>query len=505
MPNPVVAVGSGAVLEAQHVSKRYGGVQALRNVSLQIYPGTVQCLVGENGCGKSTLVKILSGVEHPDSGVVVVDGNDHPALHRREAVQAGIEVIYQDLSLFPNLSVAENIAVAPLLAERRHFYSRREAVRRAGAAMAALGVSLDLSAKVGELPVSARQLVAICRSLTGDARVIFMDEPTTALTWREVQALFVVIRRLVDHGAAVVFVSHKFNEVLDVAQRITVMRNGEVVVSGAVAEFDRASLSRAMTGQEVTVLDRAKVTGTAEPLVLEVDDISSPGAFENVCFRLRRHEVVGLTGLLGSGHIEVGEALFGLRRLSAGQVTVAGARRNIRSVSDALRWGVGYIPGDRLNQGLFLNQSVARNLAAANTDRLKRRRGLVSRREVREVARGMIKRLAIKAPSDETSVRDLSGGHQQRVLIGKWLVRGPQILVVNGPTVGVDIGSKREILQILRQLAAQGTAVLVISDDIPEVVEVCERALVMRGGRLVAELGGDALTEDALMPEIMAA
>lgn len=493
------------VLEVRNISKRFGGVQALRGVTLQIWPGTVQCLVGENGCGKSTLVKILSGVERPDSGVITVRGADRPALTPRDAIQAGIEVVYQDLSLFPNLSVRENIAVEPLLAGRRHRYSPREASRIADAAAAELGVTLDMNARVGELPVPARQLVAICRSVAGNARVVFMDEPTTALTWREVQSLFAVMRRLTGHDVAVVFVSHKFNEILEVAQHITVMRNGAVVVSGEVADFDRASLSRAMTGREVTAIDRPPAVADGEPPALEVSEISSSGAFEHVSFSLGKHEVVGLTGLLGSGHAEVGEALFGIRAVSSGQVRVDGTPRQVGSVADALRWGIGYVPGDRLNQGLFLTQSVARNLAAANIDRLRRRAGLVSRRQVTDAARTMIRKLAIKTPSEETPVRDLSGGHQQRVLLGKWLLRDPRVLVVNGPTVGVDIGSKREILQILRDLAAQGTGVLLISDDIPEVVEVCDRVLVMRDGRMVAEFDGERVSEDAIMPEIVAA
>ena len=491
------------VIQVQNVSKRFGGVQALRDISFDIWSGKVQCLVGENGCGKSTLVKIVSGVERPDAGTIAVNGSSHRALTPREAIQAGIEVIYQDLSLLPNLTVAENIAVAPLLAARRHFYSHAEARRLAQNAAERLGVHFDLDAKVGELPVSARQLVAICRSLTENARVIFMDEPTTSLTWREVQALFEVINRLVQHQAAVVFVSHKFNEILEIAENITVMRNGRVVAAGPVDQFDRASLSRAMTGREVEAVLPAQASDTPKPTVLEVAGLSSPGAFDNVTFRLHKGEVVGLTGLLGSGHLELGEALFGLRPIGSGELRIDGVARRVRSVTDALRWGVGYVPGDRLSQGLFMTQSVATNLAAPNIDQIKRRRGLISHREFKTVAKDMVSRLAIKTPSEDTTVRDLSGGHQQRVLIGKWLLRDPHILVVNGPTVGVDVGSRRDILQILRTVADRGASVLMISDDIPEVVEVCDRVLVMRAGRLVTELGGPEVREETLIPEIM--
>ncbi len=474
-------------------------------MSLAIWPGTVHCLVGENGSGKTTLVKLLSGAERPDAGVIRTDGRDRAALAPREAIQAGIQVIHQDLSLFPNLSVAENIAVAPFVAQRRRVYTPREAIRFAGAAMAEIQVTLDLDATVADLPMSSKQLTAICRSLAQAARVVFMDEPTTALTWAEVQSLFAVIHRLTDQRVAVVFVTHKFNEILEVAQHITVLRNGEIAASGEVADFDRASLSKAMTGHEVALLERAPVASSAGQPVLGLEALSSPGAFENVSFTVQQGEIVGLTGLLGSGHVEVGEALFGLRPTSSGEVRIDGKRRQLRSVVDALRWGVGYIPGDRLTQGLFPGQSIAKNLVAADIDKLARRRGLVLRRTVRDIARAMIERLAIKAPSTETPVRNLSGGHQQRVVVGKWLVRGPHVLVINAPTVGVDIGSRLDILHLLQELAAQGTAILLLSDDIPELVEVCQRVLVMRAGKVVAELAGTGVTEDAILPEMLTA
>lgn len=493
------------VLEARGVSKRFGGVQALRNADLAIYPGSVHCLVGENGSGKSTLVKILSGAERPDAGSIRLDGTDLSAFAPREAIQAGIQVIHQDLSLFPNLSVAENIAVAPFIAQGRRLYTPREATRAALAAMDQVHISLDPAAKVADLPASSRQLTAICRSLAQEARVIFMDEPTTALTWHEVQSLFEVIHRLAGHGVAVVFVSHKFNEILEVAEHITVLRNGEVAVSGAVADFDRASLSRAMTGHEVAVLDRAALPESVGPPVLELSCLNLPGSFEDISFAVAKGEIVGLTGLLGSGHVEVGEALFGLQPGVTGEIRVDGRKRRIHSVVDAIRYGIGYIPGDRLTQGTFLEQSVARNLVAASIDRLPRRRGVIERATIRAIARHLIERLAIKVPSPETPVRHLSGGHQQRVVVGKWLQREPHVLVINGPTVGVDIGSRREILSLLQELSHQATSIVLLSDDIPELVEVCHRVLVMRGGKMVAELQGARVTEDAILQEMVAA
>jgi simple sugar transport system ATP-binding protein len=491
-------------VSAVRLSKRFGGVQALRDVSVDIARGEVHALVGENGCGKSTLIKMVCGVERPSSGAIVVDGVSHQAMSPHQAVAAGIEVIYQDLSLFPNLTVAENIAVAPLLALGRRVYSPAEARRVAAAAMDRLGVSLDLSARLADLPVGARQQVAICRALSEKAHLIIMDEPTTALRRPEVEALFRVIRRVADSGVGIVFVSHKLEEVLEIADTITVMRNGEVVGTEPVSAFDRPRLSRMVTGRELKPLERGeRIERNGKPS-LEIDHLSSAGGFEDVTLAVEQGEVVGLAGLLGSGNAELGEALFGLRPTSGGGVRIDGVAERIRSVHDALELGIGYVPGDRMSQGLFMPQSLWLNLTAANIDH-EGSRGLISRRKLAAAARNMISELQIKTPSEQVTPNELSGGNQQRVLLGKWLLRRSRILITNGPTVGVDVGSKREILQILLDVAARGTSVLVISDDTSELVQVCERVVVMRGGRLVDELSGSSLTEAAIIGEVSAA
>lgn len=492
------------VLRVAGIAKRYGGVQALRDVSLTVLPGTVHCLAGENGSGKSTLIKIISGAVRPDRGTITLSGVPRRALTPRDAIHGGIQVIHQDLSLFPNLTVAENIAAAQFVAQNRFLFRPADAHRIAKAAAEQVQVPLDLEARVGDLPVSARQITAICRALAQDARIIFMDEPTTALSWREVQTLFAVIQRATERGVAVVFVSHKFNEIFEISQHITVLRDGEVVGDGPAGGFTRAGLSQLMTGHEVTGLNRAQTAGTGKP-VLEVSALASAGAFTDISFTVGGGEIVGLIGLLGSGHIEVAEALFGLRTTDAGKVRIAGTEHHIRSVADAMRHGIGYVPGDRLTEGLFLDHSVAQNIIAASTADLPRTGGLVLRGTIRRIAQEMVTGLSIRTPSTQTPVRHLSGGNQQRVVVAKWLQRNPRLLALNGPTMGVDIGSRREILRLLQQMSQQGTSVLVLSDDVAEVVEVCHRVFVMRGGSIVTEIAGADISEEAIMNELVAA
>ncbi len=495
MPPPMVS--------AEGIHKRFGGIAALRGVSLEIHPGEVHCLAGENGCGKSTLIKIIGGVERPDAGAIRVLGEAVPALNPRRALELGIEIIHQDFSLLPNLSVAENIALSALVASRKTWVRRADVMSIAEAALERLGVPLELSAAVEELSVADRQLTAIGRALAQDARVIFMDEPTTALTWREVEALFGTVRALKARGVATVFVSHKLDEVLGISDRVTVMRNGEVAASGPARDFDRKALTLAMTGREL-VFDKAESPPPAEGApALEVENLGLRGMFAGVSFSVRAGEILGITGLLGSGRTEIAEAIFGLTPADEGTIRIHGRKVDIASVQDAVAAGIGYVPADRLTQGLFLDQAIATNIVAADLDRHAGALGLL-RPSLSAAARAAIADLRIKAPSPEAPVRSLSGGNAQRVVLAKWLERRPKVLVLNGPTVGVDVGSKFDILSILRARAAAGTAIVIISDDVPELVASCDRALIVRRGRLVAELAGAELTEAALLERMAA-
>lgn len=498
------ATGGAPVLEVRDIVKTFGGVTALGGVSLQLWPGEVLCLAGENGCGKSTLIKIISGAERPDSGTVVVDGTEHTAMNTTDAIKSGIQVIYQDFSLFPNLSVAENILLTSAVAGRRRLFEPRAARRAARAVADDLGLHLDLEARVEDLSVADKQLTAICRALVNDARVIIMDEPTTALTHTEVNRLFTIVERLRSRGVALVFVSHKLDEVLAISQRVAILRSGRNVLTQDVAELDSRTIAQHMTGRK---LDESRQVSSLPPgtaAVLEVDGLTLPGAFSDVSFTLRRGEILGVTGLLGSGRTEIAESLFGVRPATSGTVSVDGERVTIRSIGDAIRVGLGYVPEDRLTQGLFLEKSIADNMIAGSLDQHRTRWLTLDTRAVRRTIQELFARLRVKAPHVQAPVRSLSGGNAQRVVLAKWLARRPKVLMLNGPTVGVDVGSKAEILDILRAEAAAGKGVLVISDDAPELVSCCHRVLVIRGGRVVEVLEGADIDVETIRTKVAA-
>lgn len=492
------------VLEARAINKTFGGVHALRDVSLALIPGEVHCLVGENGSGKSTLIKVISGVERPDSGSIVIDGEERPALTPSAAIVSGVQVIYQDFSLFPNLTAAENIAMLSEYAEQRIVSSRRRIASAAEQIVNDLQLNIDLSADVDTLPVADRQLIAICRALVGAAKVLIMDEPTTALTHSEVQRLFTVVRALQERGVAVVFVSHKLDEVLQISQRVTVMRNGEIVDSGPAERFSRHDIAKAMTGREVHEERIVSDLDPNAPVLLEVKDLGRAGGFADVCFSLRSGEILGITGLLGSGRSEIAEAIFGIAPADTGTVLVNGEVASIRSIRDGVRAGIGYVPEDRLTQGLFLNSSISDNIVAASLDTYRNKAGLLNRRRVTASVADIFARLRIHAPSVAAVVRSLSGGNAQRVVLAKWLNRRPTILILNGPTVGVDVGSKEEIITILREQAALGVGIIIISDDIPEMVTACHRILIVHEGRIVSEVSGDAIDPDEIQRRMAA-
>jgi simple sugar transport system ATP-binding protein len=495
---------SERLLVAEGIGKRFGGVAALTDVGFTVRAGEVHCLAGENGSGKSTLIKIIAGVTAPDAGTITVAGATQPRLTPRRAMALGIQVIFQDFSLFPNLTVAENIGLAPAVAERRRTVRPRQIRRAAIETVERIGVPLPLDARVEELSVADRQLTAICRALACDARIIFMDEPTTALTWREIDALFAVVEALRERGVALVFVSHKLDEVLRISQRITVLRNGAVSAAGDVADYDRGAIARAMTGRDLIEMSpQDSVVAGATPL-LEVDGLSRAGAFEDVSFSVRPGEILGVTGLLGSGRTEIAEALFGLAPADRGSVRVDGRRVRLSSVRDALAAGIAYVPGDRLTQGAFLDQPIADNIVAGSVDLHAGRLGLLRRDAVARTVDDAIRDLRIKAASPAAPVRSLSGGNQQRVVLAKWLARDPRILLLNGPTVGVDVGSKQEILEILRQRAAAGMGIVILSDDVTELLSVCHGVLFVRKGRITRRMAGAELDERNLLGELVA-
>jgi simple sugar transport system ATP-binding protein len=486
-----------AFLELEAVHKRFAGVHALRGVDLSIHEGEVHCLAGENGSGKSTLIKVIAGVHAPEEGRVRIGGSDLDPITPLESIRRGVQVIYQDFSLFPNLSVAENLALNNEVEQGRRFvrWSRIRATARE--ALARIRRELPLDRPVGELPVADRQLVAIARALLHDARLVIMDEPTTALTQREVENLFTVIENLRSEGIATLFVSHKLREVLRISERLTVLRNGSKVAEGPTTDFDERGITEAMTGRAVREEKFSYARTGNHPPALEVEGLGRPPAYEHISFRVDPGEIVGITGLLGSGRTELALGLFGLLPARAGIVRLGGQPLRIRSVQEALAAGIAYVPEDRLTEGLFLEQSIHRNIIASILPELAGRFGFLDFAEARRQVEEWIRDFGIATPNAEVPAQSLSGGNQQRVLLARWLARTPRVLVLNGPTVGVDVGSKEAIHQRLRALAAEGMAILLLSDDLPEVVSNCNRVLLLREGRLAAEFE-ESVTEDTL-------
>lgn len=479
------------LLEAKGIKKSFGGVHALQSVDFKVHKGEILCLAGENGCGKSTLIKVISGAHNADSGEVTINGRTYTTLTPQDSMREGIQVIYQDFSVFPNLTVAENIAVNWQIQKRKRLVNWKRVDEIARNAMDNLGVNLDLRLPVERLSVANKQVVAICRALLDDARLIIMDEPTTALTSKEVDRLFEIIRKLQQKGIAIVIVNHKLEEVYEIGERLTILRNGKNVADGPIREFDEKRFIECMTGRAIKS-DYYRPKQYKNQEIFRVDGLNRKGAFENVSFTMNKGDILGITGLLGSGRGEIGEALFGITPPTGGQVFIRGKEVSIKNVQDAVKAGISYVPEDRLTQGLFLEQSIGMNTVIAALKKYCRRLS-VRYKDMDTSMRKWIEQLHIMAPSPDPPVKTLSGGNQQKVVLAKWLDCDPKILILNGPTVGVDVGSKSDIHCILRDLAAGGIGVILISDDIPELVQNCNRVLVMKQGKMAGNLEGDEI------------
>ncbi len=492
------------MLEVKGVSKAFGGVQALNRVDLSIRRGEVHCLAGGNGSGKSTLIKIISGFYRPDEGTVTIDGETFSRLTPMESILKGVQVIYQDLSVFPNLTVAENIALNSELLGKRRLVDWRGVNEIAARAMEKIGVRLDKNALVETLSVADKQLVAIARAIVNDAKLIIMDEPTTALTRREIDHLFSVIGSLRDKGVSILFVSHKLDEIFEIAERFTIFRNGEMIVTDEVANVDSEKFVFYMTGRRIDeelFIPEKVDTGRA---IFQVENIAVKNGFADVSFSVHPGEILGITGLLGSGRTELAKALFGFYPLSSGSVYIDGRRVDIKSPMSALKNGIGYVPEDRLTEGLCLVQSAERNLVVSSIDRLVKKH-MVDEEKIHQDFAFWQKELSIKLSDPQAPINTLSGGNQQKVVLAKWLETRPKVLILNGPTVGVDVGAKYDLHSYLRRIVKDGSiAVIIISDDIGEVVNNCNRILVMKKGRIVEELRNTETNEHDLLDRITA-
>ena len=487
-------------LELRNVSKRFSGVQALDDLSLTIRAGEIHCLAGENGSGKSTAIKVISGVYLPDSGEILIAGKPIHERSPADAIANGVQVIYQDFSLFGNLTVAENLALNTQLRENRTWVDWKRVRSLAAEALDSLGVHLDLDAQVDTLSTGQKQLVAIARALIANVRLIIMDEPTSALTGKEVTALFKIVRDIQAKGIAILFVSHKMREMLEISERITVIRNGRKVADGSTREFTEATIIKHMTGLDIQAspFQWQAPAGAAEPR-LEVKGLTLAGCYQDLDLRIYPGEVVGISGLLGSGRTEFALSLFGLLPDYLGEIRLNGQRVHIKGVQDAINHQIAYVPEDRLTEGLFSTQSIHRNLLATMYSRISRH-SIIDWDRAAGMANDMIQKLMIATPSGENPVSQLSGGNAQRVVIGRWLMTGAQVLILNGPTVGVDVGSKAEIHRIVRALTREEghLSVIMISDDVPELMQNCNRIVMMHKGRFVEELVTAQTSEDEI-------
>jgi rhamnose transport system ATP-binding protein len=485
------------VLELDRATKNFGAVQALVDGSVTLYAGEAHALLGENGAGKSTLVKILAGVHQPDSGTLRLGGTTMTFAGPAASRDAGVSIIYQEPTLFPDLSVAENIFMGrqPLSGGRRIDWS---AMRRDAAAIfTRLGVALDPARPARGLSVADQQIVEIAKALSYNASIIVMDEPTAALTSVEVDRLFEVIRTLRSQGAAVLFISHRLEEVFQICQRVTIMRDGAFIRTGPIEQETIDTIIRSMVGRDLDALF-PKTESSPGEVVLEVENLARTGVFADVSFQVRRGEIVALAGLVGAGRSEVARAIFGIDRRDAGVVRMQGRVLPNGRPQAAMAAGIGFVPEDRRQQGLVMELGIDHNVALASLGRLSRL-GLIRRSSERRLALTWAVRLQLKFGRLANTAATLSGGNQQKVVLGKWLARDPQLLIIDEPTRGIDVGTKAEVHRILDELVTQGVAILMISSELPEVLGMADRVLVVREGRLTADIPRERADEDSIM------
>lgn len=467
-------------IRLENITKTFTGVHALKGVDFSINYGEIHCLAGENGCGKSTLIKVISGAHHPSGGKIFFEGKEISNLSPIDSIHLGVQVIYQDFAVFPNLSVAENIAMNKNLMENKKKMDWDKARELALEGMAMIGAKIDPDVCVERLSVSNKQMVAICRALVNDAKLLILDEPTTALTACEVGMLNETLRKLKQKGMAIVIVNHKIDEIFDIADRLTILRNGENVATGLINEFDRKRFIYCMTGREIK--DTIYTPEPSEEIVCEVNDLSLKDHFQKLSFTLAKGDVLGITGLLGSGRSEIGESLFGITPATTGSVTIRGRKQYIHSITDAVKHRIGYVPEDRLTQGLFLSKSIRDNTIVASLKEYMEK-GKLNLEKMDKVTAAWIKRIGCVAASTTVPIKTLSGGNAQKMVIAKWLNTHPQLLILNGPTVGVDIGSKSDIHAILHKLAKDGMGIIIISDDLSELYYNCNKLIIMSNGK----------------------
>ncbi len=484
------------VIQMRDISKSFGGVHALNNVQMQAYAGEVHALLGENGAGKSTLIKTMTGVHQPDSGEIYLHGESTRFSGPREAQQRGIGAIYQEPSLFPDLDIAENIMVGRQ-PTRGGWVVWRNMYQEARTLLEQLGVKLDPRTKARNLSVAQQQTVEIARALSLNAQILIMDEPTSSLTLTEVEELFRIIRQLRKAGTAVIFISHRLEELFAVADRVTILRDGQYVGTREMTDVKTEDLIQMMVGRKVDELF-PKQQAPAGDTLLQLTNLTAKGRFENVSFELRAGEILGLAGLIGAGRTDLARALFGILRTDSGSIQIGGQAVTIQSPQQAMALGLAFVPEDRQHHGLVLPMSIAANVTLPILPRFATA-GWLREGEARQVAATAAQRLEVKSSGIAQKTKELSGGNQQKVVLAKWLETNPRILILDEPTRGIDVGTKAAVHQLMSDLANQGVAILMISSELPEILGMSDRVLVMREGHITGEFSRAEATQEKLM------
>ncbi len=490
------------ILELEGITKIFPGIKALDDVRMDLRRGEIHALIGENGAGKSTFIKVLTGIHQPDAGSIRLNGQKIDMADPLVARRHGIAAIHQHLAVYPDLSVAENIFMGneqtaggfPAI----HWKKTRD---KAAELLHALGSDIDPNSEMGELSVAQQQIVEIAKALSQNAQVLIMDEPTAALSLRDSEELYNIVRGLKEKGTSIILISHRFEDIFNLADRVTVLRDGRYIGTWDIAETDSDMLVKHMVGRSIDQFYPKKTAVAGEPL-LSVEGLSRTGFFEDVSFTLHAGEILGLTGLVGAGRTEVVEVLSGVTRADKGSVAIRGQKQDIHSPHEALKQGVSLLPEDRQKQGLLLPWSIRDNITLPRLD-LHGQHGLLSQASEKKTAEEYIRMLSIKAQSGEDRAESLSGGNQQKVVISKLLTCGSRIIIMDEPTKGVDVGSKAAIYQIMCDLAAEGFGILMVSSDMPEVLNLCDRALVMREGRISAVFTQKEMSPEALLKAAM--
>ena len=485
------------VVAMDMITKTFPGVKALDKVKLSLYPGQVTALVGENGAGKSTTVKLLTGIYRPDGGTIRIDDKPVSFNSPNDAGAAGITAIHQETVLFDELSVAENIYIGHAPRTRFGLIDTAEMHRNAAKILTTIGAPFQSHTQLRDLGIANKHLVAIARALSVDARVVIMDEPTAALSHKEIEELYALVETLKSQGKAILVISHKFDEIFRIADRYTVFRDGAFVGEGHIADINEDALVKMMVGRAVDQIfpDRAHDVGAD---LLQVVGYAHPTEFDDIGFTLKRGEILGFYGLVGAGRSEFMQALFGITKPAKGVTRINGKIRIIRSPADAVNNGIIYVPEDRGKQGAIIGLPIFQNITLPSLARTSRK-GFLKLATEFKLARDYAERLDLRAASLDQDVGNLSGGNQQKVVIAKWLATQPQVIILDEPTKGVDIGSKAAVHEFMAELAAQGLSIIMVSSEIPEIIGMSDRVIVMRDGRIAAELAGDALTPETLV------